>query len=145
MVFSRQVVGPADDPYLVRYVLVEGRWGKLCLHRFCRSDRERALHDHPWTFTTLLLWRGYWEAHDQTPDGHLVAVWRRPFSLLRRPATWRHRVELPDRRPVWTIVWMGPRVRRWGFWTATGWCWWRRYDPAAGICGEDELWTEGGD
>jgi hypothetical protein len=130
--------GDADSPYLTRYTLLATRWFTLCLHIFHRSDAPD-LHDHPWDFWSLILWRGYIE---QTPSGRR-RVW--PGMLLRRRAEHVHRVELlprytqqltqieymPGRRvlgqrqighlPAVTLVLMRPRRRTWGFFTAAGW------------------------
>src|SRR5271170_2923953 len=34
---------------------------RLYLHKFYTGDNDRHLHDHPWSFTSLLLWNGYHE------------------------------------------------------------------------------------
>lgn len=132
-----------DGPLLVRYILFRcAAWG-VYVHHLLRSDEERALHDHPWPFVSIVLRGGYAEIHDQTLDKRPVRVWHKPGSVLVRPAEWRHRFKVY--RPAWTLVLVGRRVRRWGFHLPTGWCWWRRYDPARGICEEQVLWTEGED
>lgn len=49
--------GDADSPYLSRWCLAATRWGNLYLHKFHRSDYDD-MHDHPWWFLSLVLWRG---------------------------------------------------------------------------------------
>lgn len=40
----------------------QGEDGKqYFLHKFLRSDADRELHDHPWPFKAVILWRGYYE------------------------------------------------------------------------------------
>lgn len=110
--FERHDIGRAGDLYLTRWVILGSRNGpghKLYLHRFFRSDTEAALHDHPWPFWSLLLWPGYLE---HTPGGVRFYF---PLSLLRRPAEWRHRVELLPGCGCWTLIWTGERCRSWGF------------------------------
>ena len=106
-------------PLLTRYFLVKTRLFGLYLHRLHASDEDRALHDHPWSFVTVLLSSGYYE---HTPDGRF---WMRRFSVLYRPAEWRHRLELVG--PVWTLVFRWRDRREWGFWTPSGWLDWRAY------------------
>lgn len=122
--------------------------GRLYLHKFYRGDECPHLHDHPWPFTSVILTRGYWEEtpYDSLAPGNPATpldwayrdrVWfkrrfYRPLSLLRRPATWKHRVILKDRNPVWTIVHTGPKERSWGFWIGDKLCNWRDYHR--GIC-----------
>lgn len=163
---EREVIadGP-DGPLLIRYKIVKGPLFGICVHKLCRSDYDRALHDHPWWFISLVLSGGYIEVHQPDPgrknqrigtDG-LVWVWRAPWSIAHRPAEWRHRViipavvvtDVPDAmrrgRPAWTLVLMGPRVRKWGFWIDSKWCWWRRHDSARNICSEEIVHSGGGD
>lgn len=127
----KEVIHRDGDPYLTRWWLVDTQHrGRLYLHRFHRSDAD-VHHDHPWSFWSLILKGGYYE---WTPSPWIcrdtpgcsepeVARWYRPGRLLRRPATWRHRVEIPTdlRGRVWSLVWTGPKVRDWGFWCPRGW------------------------
>jgi hypothetical protein len=141
--FRRSVIGQAENPLLIRYVLFRIAPFGLYLHHLLRSDHERALHDHPWPFVSLVLRGGYTEVHDQTLSGHQIETWRKPGSVLVRPAEWRHRFVL--RKPAWTLVIVGRRARRWGFFTREGWCWWRKYDPDLAICSDSILFREGED
>jgi hypothetical protein len=112
--------GDGDSAYMTRLTIFSCKFGQLCLHKFYRSDADE-LHDHPWTFWTFILWRGYIE---HTPAGRR-RIW--PLTLHRRPATWQHRVELVNGKPAITLVAMGRRVRDWGFVTKWGWQYWREY------------------
>lgn len=88
---------------------------RLYLHKFYNGDRDRDLHDHPWHFSSLILWGGYWE-HSWNPfwkkwkaDKFLqmtiqepekyVRKWYGPGSFLRRGAKWSHKVELKTEPP----------------------------------------------
>ena len=139
---------------LTRWVLFSCPWLGLYVHRFNKSDYTRALHDHPWPFIAVVIKGGYWEHHDQTADGQAVRVFQPPGSVLYRPAVWRHRVELKRvwlyyqaapyyEQASWSIVFVGPRQRPWGFWLPDGWCWWRRHNQELNIC-EDEILHHGG-
>jgi len=118
--------GCHDVPLLTRWILAEGRWGKVMFHRFHRSDEDREHHDHPWNFWTVILWRGYVE---ETLSGQR-RLW--PGTVRWRSGIWRHRVLLvKDRqgreRESWSLVFAGPRVRDWGFWTDRGWVFWKTF------------------
>jgi hypothetical protein len=121
--------------YMERWIL-QTPWGTLRVHHILRSDDDRALHDHPWAFWSLLLTGGYkeivgislkdWQRMNPdapTPiDGGDIerhTYWPR-FSLVRRKAEDAHRLELTS-GPVWTLVWTGPFKRQWGFHTDDGW------------------------
>ena len=140
--FERRVVHPSD-PLLVRYILFRIPGFGIYLHHLLRSDYDRALHDHPWPFTTILLTGSYIEVHDQTTDGLEEAVLRKRWSVLHRPAKWRHRLVLS--KPIWTLLFVGQRERKWGFWLPTGWCWWRQHNQELGICEDEVLWDDGSD
>jgi hypothetical protein len=116
--------------------ILETRWGTVRLHRINRSDDDRALHDHPWQFWSLILWGSYTEVlpsdHDDARAagvgpknflGPFVLRRRRWLSLAFRRAEDAHRIIVDQ--PVWTFVVTGPRSRRWGFYTQTGWVYWR--------------------
>ncbi len=58
--------GTKGVPYMTRYRLVECKAWALYLHIFHRSDADSGdkfgnYHDHPWPFTTWILWNGYVE------------------------------------------------------------------------------------
>jgi len=120
---------PEGGPLLTRYYLLDSPWLALYLHHFHRSDNDRHVHDHPWSFITFLFSGGYWEhvpKFAEIPEGEQVRLYRRRFSILWRPAEWRHWVEIE--RPLWTLVLRFRRRREWGFWTERGWLHWKTYD-----------------
>src|SRR5688500_17625240 len=55
------IVNCARDPYLVRWYLFRSGPVSIFIHKFVRSDEDRALHDHPWAFLVIPIWRGYIE------------------------------------------------------------------------------------
>ena len=111
------------------------------IHRFLRSDHDRALHDHPWESWSLLIWGDlvefyyYASEHNREWLVPLYQVGRHyhrripKFKWIHRPATWRHRLIVdPEatRKPI-TIFVTGPKVRDWGFWPAGVWVYWKTY------------------
>lgn len=143
--FERKVIGDGPVPLLVRHIVFRLPSLGVYIHKLCRSDHDRALHDHPWPFVSVILRTGYFEVHDQTIDGKQVTIDHQPGALLLRPAEWRHRVIIKDGKPAWTLVIVGRRLRKWGFFTPTGWCWWRKYNYATAICEDEILWEDGSD
>lgn len=143
--FETTYVGSKADPLLIRYILIRfPRWG-VYLHKLCRSDYDRALHDHPWPFISIILKGSYVEVHDQTTDGRTTYEPHHRGDILIRPAEWRHRFILDDTTPTWTLVIVGRRARKWGFFLPDGWCWWRQHDAEKNICSDEILWTSGSD
>lgn len=149
-ILERKEIGLPDDegglPLLIRWKILAIGFAGIYLHKFLRSDYERALHDHPWGFLSLILAGGYQEEHDNNPERTKETISHGPGSLLYRPPKWRHRVILFPKTPAWTIVIVGPRVRAWGFWVSvTEWCPWKRHNPLTNICEDDDLpWWNGG-
>ncbi|HEU0197000.1 MAG TPA: hypothetical protein VFQ88_07250 [Nevskiaceae bacterium] len=130
---ASRLIGGKDDTYLARWYLIPHN--PVCnvyLHHFRRSDDDRALHDHPWPWCSILLKGTYIEA-TQGPGGHDDLLFRRRFSggaRLRLPTT-AHRVVLDGERACWTLFLTGPRVRHWGFLCRKGWVPWEVFtDPA---------------
>lgn len=108
-----QVIGERS-PYMLRWWLIpRNRHVKVYVHKFVRSDDDRAMHDHPWGFVSLVLRGAYLE---QRPGGTRL---RQRGSVAYRPATTRHIVHLINELPCWTLVVGGPKVRDWGFWCET--------------------------
>ena len=112
---------PEAGPLLVRYMLVKTDRVGLYIHHLLRSDHERALHDHPWSFFT---WR-FGSYIEHTERG---AFRRRRFSIGWRPASYKHRLQLE--RPVWTIVLRLRQRGAWGFWPDGRFVSWQDYGGA---------------
>lgn len=120
------------EPYLERIILFRCRWFGILWHKFVGSDDE-CLHDHPWPFVSFILKGGYTEWTPTPIDevvgmGPQVGRWHGRWSILFRPATWVHRVELKDNEPVTTLVIHGSKQRSWGFYTRFGFLHWSKYN-----------------
>lgn len=135
----KTIVNCNREPYLTRWYLFRRPRIAFFLHLFIRSDEERALHDHPWSFITIILWRGYIE-HTENIEvcecgsfdckfSKLVKRARRkwPLMICWRPAEWRHRVELVKGKQAVTIVIRFKERREWGFWERTGFVQWNKW------------------
>lgn len=128
------IVG-ADNPdgaYLLRWwLLPRNRLLNVYLHQFLRSDDDRALHDHPWAWCSLLLKGRYIEHTIRAGGIHRRRV-RLPGTLRCALPSTAHRVEVLPGEGAWTIFVTGPRVRRWGFHCpAQGWIDYRHFTAAA--------------
>ena len=68
LIDTKQILGDEyGTPYMVRYFISKPNTkakGRIYLHHFLRSDHDRALHDHPWNFVSIILRGGYWEFAD---------------------------------------------------------------------------------
>lgn len=68
-----------------------------------------------------MVWGSYREHFD---DRSIV---RSAPSIAFRKATCKHRVELINNKPCWTLVVTGKRLRTWGFHCPNGWVRWREF------------------
>jgi hypothetical protein len=133
--------------YLDRWGL-ECRWAGVFIHKMSAPDPGIDLHDHPWTFASLILAGGYTEervetrqapalalAADEFSKRHPDGVHQRGFRRERRRWSLRvmrldecHRITDLDGPTCWTLVIHGPKRRHWGFYLPYGWMEWRTYE-----------------
>lgn len=119
------IIGGKDDPYLRRWQLrQEGPSGGLYLHQILRDDDDRALHDHPWDFSVYIIEGAYREIRDDCPDGEVY----RAGSYRHIKAETAHRLIVLE--PLWTLCFIGPRRREWGFHCPQGWIPWQQFTAA---------------
>ena len=94
------------EPFMVRYYLLFRKRPKwfpfnILLHKILKSDLGD-LHDHYWSYITIILKGGYWES---TQNG---TFWRGPGYIGFRKATDRHSLKIPKGKPAWTLLLAGP-------------------------------------
>lgn len=141
--------GDGDTPYLTRKYLFQSKHLNIYLHKFHRDDSDE-LHDHPWSFISIVLWNGYIEEtflKSPTLYGfekltyhvfqkmqysplyfknkkELPLTHKKriwPGQVIFRKATHAHRVELINGKPAYTLLINFGYVRQWGFFTKNYW------------------------
>ena len=143
-VTPRLVLRRTEDnvAYLTRWG-IRTRWGNVYLHRFEGADPGADLHDHPWSFTSIILRGGYkeqrtecahacrkaddarWWAEQAGDVGVSNAVRGRyvthhgRFRVNRMPLTECHTIVTVKPGSI-TLVFTSPVRRSWGFYTADG-------------------------
>jgi hypothetical protein len=140
--FECRVIPNCDrDTYLFRWYIFKTKRITLFVHKFIRSDEDRCLHDHPWNFLVIPIWQGYIEHSDYicpcfmcqnhpTMAPHRIAVKRRVWPIIGsrfRFGTYRHRVELIEDKPSWSLFFHFSRFRDWGFWMPEGFVKWAKF------------------
>lgn len=118
--------GDADQPYLTRWILLKREKWAIYFHKFHRSDAED-LHDHPWSFISIILWRGYNEVTFGASKDERVTKRIYPGQFIFRKATHTHRVVLRGNKPAYTLVIRFKYVRYWGFYIGKHWQDFREY------------------
>lgn len=141
------IIGNPESPYLLRWwIIPRNRFFNIYLHKFLRSDDDRALHDHPWASCSIILRGGYFE------HTFKKTYYRAPGGIHFRRATAAHRIELDidwknhvpgeypyPLKPTWTLFITGSKIREWGFHCPQGWRHWREF------CGVPEGEAKGGE
>lgn len=124
----------SNEPYLERYYvfLKDRKWFpfNVFLHRFLKSDIDD-VHDHPWSYATLILKGGYWEwqpvFNNKGQKIGEVSKWHGAGSFRWNKATSYHRIELDPEVECWTLFMPGPQKREWGFLIGNFWVQWQDY------------------
>lgn len=137
---KREIVNCDRDVYLHRWFVIRTKRFGLFIHKFVRSDEDRALHDHPWSFIVIPIWRGYFEwsnckgcqqypeyyENQSCPNPQRKRVYPILGARYRR-AEYRHRVELIGGKPSWSIFIRFTKRRDWGFWLPAGFQQWNKW------------------
>lgn len=155
--YRRLTLRRADGQvYLNRWGIGHDRIGGVLLHRMDAPDPGIDLHNHPWTFASIVLWGGYVELRAGSDDAALCAALaeqypatctrgvvetRRPFSIRRMRLDECHTITRLLRRRSWTLVIKGPRRQGWGFFLPTGYMPEAEYDATVRAERRD-LWSD---
>lgn len=114
------------EAYLDRIRIIETPYFNIFYHKILRSDWDRALHDHPWSFLSIILSGGYTE---HTPDGQKFFP---AGSVVKHRGSDLHRLELEKGKVARTLVLTGPKYKAWGFQAEDGWVHNEQYENAGG-------------
>lgn len=145
--------------YLDRWGIGFKRFGAVFVHRMEAPDPGIDLHDHPWTFVSVVLKGEYTEERAlcrEAPEHAQISEMsarRRvdlalppilsPRGLVEHRARWSirrlrldecHRItDLHDHAHVWTLVICGPVRRGWGFYMPDGYIDEHTYDETVRV------------
>jgi len=105
---------------------LETPWFSIYLHYIAKSDEDLHPHNHPWNFTRLILWGSYtediWEIEQTEYFGEKTFYngnfQRNVLDFHRYSIPIFHKLKLE--KPVWTLVFAGPRLIEWGYLSTSG-------------------------
>lgn len=103
------------------------------VHHICTADLDREMHDHPWTWMSVVLRGWYREAlpisnsYHQDGDQFVVGV-RDTGSVGVRHFWQRHRVVDVSTGGAWTLFITFRKRQSWGFYTPQGKVWWWQFE-----------------
>lgn len=116
----------------------------LRLHEIITPDYDPHMHDHPWTFLSMVLRGGYTEQRPASTEPCFTGsrelsflAYRTPGSIALRRCTDRHLISYvePD---TWTLVALGPKRHWWGFYTLKGKVYYRDYPSVHNLVARTE-------
>ena len=106
------------NPYLIRYYLFlterESFPFNVFLHKFLKGDDDE-IHDHPWSYFTIILWGGYYETVMDN-QGNTETYWRHAGFFQKVDNTHKHMITLKQNTPCWTLFIPFRKNHLWGFW-----------------------------
>jgi len=127
--FEREDIGRANDGvvYLNRWTVLRTNktfwlWKlfglsdiRLYLHKFLADDCTSLLHDHPNDCISFVFKHGYveeyWDNREKVVKCHTIKA----PCLRRFAASHTHRVLLLDNKTAWSLIFMWPKTKEWGF------------------------------
>ena len=94
------------EAFMIRYYLLFRRRPKwfpfnILIHKILKSDLG-GLHDHYWSYITIILKGGYWETNKNG------TFWRGPGYMGFRKASDKHSLRIPEGKSAWTLMFVGP-------------------------------------
>lgn len=103
------------------------------VHHILRADHARDMHNHPWSFRTIILRGWYIETRERQKNGRMyprVTYFREAGDTAKLDADGFHHVSKVSDGGVYTlfISWRWRHV--WGFKTPDGFVAWRDYPDA---------------
>lgn len=120
--------------YLVRLRIIQTPWFAVYLHDIHKDDGDRAPHNHPWPFLSLVV-RGYYvERVYPDPIGrpeHYILKTHTAHFVHRMGTGAAHRIV--DASPgLRTLIVTGPRRASWGFFEHGEYTDWADYERQIG-------------
>lgn len=105
----------------VLQLLTRGRYKTIRLHRICRPDHDRELHNHPFEYLTFIL-EGFYSEYFEHPRYGAERKYRTLFSgnHARGEHETFHRISDVSPNGVWTFFMMSENTETWGFKTDKG-------------------------
>lgn len=122
-------VNKGGEPFLFRLRVLQTPWFSVLIHHIQRDDLDRAPHDHPWPFASLILRGGYRELiwDDPTRLTEFRTRVRRPGTFAAIKLSQAHQI-IELHGDVWTLAFAGRHRGTWRFWTRGGPVDWREYE-----------------
>jgi len=117
----KEIRSKQGELHFKRWRIWSTRWFNIYLHYINKADEDKHLHDHPWSFWSIILKGGYVELVGETGK-HTPSkrVRRGLFHMAYRTKNVPHMIGIVE-SPTYSLVITGPGGREWGYTTEDGW------------------------
>lgn len=111
----KEIVSKQGIVVFRRYRLLQTPWFAIYIHNLLQSDQDPDLHDHPWSYKSIILSGAYREISAYSPRFRTLHVNKYyAGDVIEHVAEDIHQITLlaPS---VWTLVFTSGREREWGY------------------------------
>ena len=114
----KEIRSKSGDLHFKRWEIWSTKWFNIYLHFINKADEDKHMHDHPWSFWSIILKGKYIEFLEQPKPGSIVS--RGFLNMAYRKKNTYHMIGVLV-EPTWSLVITGPGGREWGYSTEQGW------------------------
>lgn len=119
LLLVKEIISREGIVHFRRFRLLETPIFRIYLHQILQADKDKHLHDHPWSFVALIL-KGHYE-EKLLINGSSHKLNQCKFGkIIFRKSTQFHCINNVF-EPTWTLVFAHGKKREWGYQTELGW------------------------
>lgn len=117
----KEIRSKKGELHFKRWQIWSTRWFNIYLHYINKADEDKHLHDHPWSFWSIILKGGYIESAADVGSAVPTKITKRGFlHMAYRNKHTPHMISVLE-HPTYSLVITGPGGRKWGYTTEDGW------------------------
>lgn len=117
----KEIRSKQGELHFKRWRIWSTKWFNIYLHFINKADEDKHLHDHPWSFWSIILKGAYIELLGEegqyTPSRQIYRGW---LNMSYRTKKVPHMIGAVV-KPTYSLVITGPGSREWGYTTEDGW------------------------
>lgn len=115
LLLVKEIISKNGVVYFRRYRLLQTPWFGIYVHQILKSDQERHPHDHPFSYSSLILSGAYHEDVWYSPDfKKRLSQSYYQGDVVEHSKLDFHKISLLTKE-VWTLVFASGRTRTWGY------------------------------
>jgi hypothetical protein len=111
----KEIVSKEGEVHFRRYRVLITPWFDIYLHHILKSDQDKDMHDHPFSFKSLILSGAYQEICERHPDFSKLEIKEYLMGdVVSHCGEDIHKISLLT-DSVWTLVFASKHYRMWGY------------------------------